>query len=145
MVSDGSPHATRTTKPPVAGRRMATVNLISIAIGATLGAWSRYGLGLWLNSGSRILPIGTLVANLIGGLLIGLAIGWLDRLPDLDPTWRLFLVTGFLGALTTFSTFSMEAVLMLSRGQFGWAIAHSVLHLAGSIGAAALGLRIADA
>ncbi len=124
---------------------MATVNLISIAIGATLGAWSRYGLGLWLNSGSRILPIGTLVANLIGGLLIGLAIGWLDRLPDLDPAWRLFLVTGFLGALTTFSTFSMEAVLMLSRGQFGWALGHSVLHLAGSIGAAAIGLRIADA
>lgn len=124
---------------------MATVNLVAIAVGASLGAWSRYGLGLWLNAESRVLPLGTLVANLVGGLLIGLAIGWLGRMPDLDPAWRLFVVTGFLGALTTFSTFSMEAVLMLSRGQFGWALGHSMLHLLGSITAAAIGLRIADA
>ncbi|MGH1357829.1 MAG: fluoride efflux transporter CrcB [Burkholderiaceae bacterium] len=121
------------------------LNLGAIGIGAVLGAWTRYGLGLWLNQGGRALPLGTLVANIVGGLLIGLAIGWLGRLPAIDPAWRLFVVTGFLGALTTFSAFSLEAVTLLSRGQTGWAIAHSVLHLVGSIGAAAVGLRLANA
>lgn len=117
--------------------------LIAVSVGAVIGAWGRYGLGLWLNNESQALPIGTLVANLVGGLLIGLSVGWLDRVPALDPAWRLIIVTGFLGALTTFSTFSLEAVTLISRGQVGWALGHSALHLFGSIGAAAIGLKIA--
>lgn len=117
----------------------------AIAIGAVLGAWLRYGLGQWLNSAHPALPLGTLVANIAGGLMIGLVAGAFERLPGVDPLWRLLLITGFLGALTTFSTFSLEAVTLLQRGQFGWAIAHSAMHLFGSIAAAAVGLRIVHA
>jgi CrcB protein len=76
---------------------------------------------------------GTLAANLIGGYLIGVALGVFAAYPHLSPEWRLFAVTGFLGGLTTFSTFSGEAMLLLQRGEYGWALAHSALHLLGSI------------
>lgn len=117
---------------------------VAIAVGAVIGAWSRYALALWLNDLHRVLPMGTLLANIAGGLMIGFAVAWLDRHPTIDPLWRLAITTGFLGALTTFSTFSLEAVVMLQRGQLGWAFAHSALHLAGSIGAVALGIRLAN-
>lgn len=115
---------------------------VAIAAGAVLGAWLRFALGATLNQLVPRLPLGTLVANLVGGLLIGAAIAWLARHPELSPAWRLFVVTGFLGALTTFSTFSVESLELLQVGDVGWAIGHSVAHLAGSLGAAAIGYRL---
>ncbi len=118
---------------------------IAIGLGGALGACSRHAIGLLLNGQHHTLPVGTLVANIVGGLLIGLSVGWIERMPELDPVWRLAIVTGFLGALTTFSTFSVESVMMISRGQYGWAFSHSALHFIGSIGAAAIGLRLTHA
>ncbi|MBZ2208123.1 fluoride efflux transporter CrcB [Massilia sp. R798] len=107
---------------------------LAVGLGAALGAWLRWGLSLWLAGAHGKLALGTLVANLAGGYLIGLMLGLFTSLPQLSPEWRLFAVTGFLGGLTTFSTFSGEAMLLLQRGDYGWAAAHSALHLAGSIG-----------
>ena len=90
------------------------------------------------------MPWGTLLANLAGGLLIGVAVAWFTRHPQLDPAWRLFAITGFLGALTTFSSFSIESLGMLQRGAFGLALAHTGLHLFGSLAAAAIGYRLAS-
>lgn len=112
---------------------------IAVGIGAALGAWARWGLGLWLNSMLPQLPLGTLVANLVGGYLIGLALGWFALTEGVSPEVRLLIITGFLGGLTTFSTFSAEAVSLLSRQQFAWAAAHMGLHLAGSLFATMLG------
>lgn len=107
---------------------------VAVGLGAAIGAWLRWGLSLWLAGMHGKLPVGTVVANLGGGYLIGLLIGFFASFPHLSPEWRLFAVTGFLGGLTTFSTFSGEAMLLLQRGDYGWAAAHSILHLAGSIG-----------
>ena len=123
---------------------MSAFGLIAVAIGAVLGAWGRWALGLWLNTADRSLPYGTLVANVAGGLLIGVAVAWFARHPQVDPAWRLFAVTGFLGALTTFSSFSIESLGMLQRGAFGLALAHTGLHLFGSLAAAAIGYRLAS-
>ncbi len=109
------------------------LSLAAIALGATLGAWLRWGLSLWLNARLESLPLGTLAANLGGGFLIGVAMGVFNDLPELSPQWRLLTVTGFLGGLTTFSTFSAEAVALLQRGDYGWALLHSGTHLIGSI------------
>ncbi|MEW6133449.1 MAG: fluoride efflux transporter CrcB [Pseudomonadota bacterium] len=113
---------------------------LAVGIGAMLGAWLRWGLGLWLNPVYPTLPAGTLAANLIGGYFIGVAIAFFSQQPGLAPEWRLLLITGFLGALTTFSTFSAEVVTMIARGQYGWALATAALHLFGSLGATGLGL-----
>jgi fluoride exporter len=109
--------------------------LVAIAIGAVLGAWLRWGLSNWLNPRVPTLPLGTLAANLIGGYLVGIAAGVLVTMPGLAPLWRLFFVTGFLGALTTFSTFSAESVVLLQSAQWGTALLHIGLHLIGSIAA----------
>jgi CrcB protein len=113
---------------------------IAVGGGAALGAWARWGLGLWLNPLLPSLPLGTVAANLGGGYLIGLALAWFALNPGVSPETRLLLVTGFLGALTTFSTFSAEAVNLLQRQQFGWAVLHVSLHLVGSLLATVLGL-----
>jgi CrcB protein len=113
---------------------------IAVGLGAMLGAWLRWGLGVALNHRFPPVPLGTLAANLVGGYLIGLAVAWISARPELPPEWRLFIVTGFLGGLTTFSTFSAESVGMLLRGEFGWAALHTTWHLAGSILATALGI-----
>jgi CrcB protein len=115
-------------------------SLIAIAIGAVLGAWARWGLGLWLNPLHRTLPIGTLAANWIGGYVIGVAVAWFAANPSLPPAVRLMLITGFLGALTTFSTFSAEVVDLLSRQQYGWAIGSIALHVTGSLVMTTLGI-----
>lgn len=115
-------------------------SLIAISVGATIGAWTRWALGLWLNPVNQNLPLGTLVANLIGGYVIGLAVAWFSSHADLSPAWRLFIITGLLGGLTTFSTFSAEVVQLLSRQQFGWAIAATGLHVVGSLTMTALGI-----
>ncbi len=106
---------------------------LAVGLGAALGAWLRWGLALWLTGAHERINLGTLIANLGGGYLIGIAIGLFAGMPHLAPEWRLFAVTGFLGGLTTFSTFSGEAMLLLQRGDYGWALAHSALHLLGSI------------
>jgi CrcB protein len=114
--------------------------LFAIAIGAVLGAWLRWGLSYWLNPRVPTLPLGTLASNLIGGYLVGIAAAILVAMPGLAPVWRLFFVTGFLGALTTFSTFSAESVLLLQSAQWGAALLHIVAHLAGSIVATVAGV-----
>ncbi|MDK6079375.1 fluoride efflux transporter CrcB [Massilia varians] len=106
---------------------------LAVGAGAALGAWLRWGLGLWLGSLHAYVQVGTLAANLVGGYLVGLALGFFSAYPGLAPEWRLFAITGFLGGLTTFSSFSGESVLLLQRGEVGWALAHTLLHLLGSI------------
>jgi len=109
------------------------MSFLAVGIGAALGAWLRWGLGLWMNLLHGQIALGTLTANLIGGYLIGISMGFFANHPGLSPEWRLFVITGFLGGLTTFSTFSAESMLLLQRGDYGWALAHSAFHLLGSI------------
>ena len=114
--------------------------LLAVGIGAASGAWLRWWLGLILNPLVPTLPLGTLAANLVGGYLMGLAMGLLAQYASLPAEARLFIMTGFLGGLTTFSTFSAEAVTLLSRQQYGWVAAHIALHLLGSLAMTGLGI-----
>lgn len=117
--------------------------VFAICAGACLGALTRWQLGLWLNPlapEEGIFPWGTLAANLIGGYLIGFCLGIFQNLPQLDPEWRLFCITGFLGALTTFSTFSAEVVGMLQQGRLLLALSTAGIHLLGSLLLTYLGL-----
>ena len=118
------------------------LSLGAIAAGATLGAWLRWALGLWLNARLESLPLGTLAANLGGGFLIGLAVGVFQDWPGLTPEWRLFVVTGFLGGLTTFSTFSAESMMLLQRGDYSSALLHTGMHLLGSVTLCIAGLAV---
>lgn len=113
--------------------------LAAIAVGAVLGAWSRYGLSVALN-GRGWLPWGTFAANAIGGLLIGLAIAHFSARTDVSPLWRMFFVTGFLGALTTFSTFSAEVTSLMLEGSLPRGIALAALHLLASLILTAIGI-----
>ena len=113
---------------------------LAIGLGAALGAWARWGLSLWLNPVATHLPLGTLAANLIGGNGVGLAVAWFDSHAAIAPEWKLFAITGLLGGLTTFSTFSAEVTQQLLRQQYGWALATAALHLFGSLAMTALGL-----
>lgn len=114
----------------------------AICVGASLGALARWGLGLWLNP-VALLPMGTLAANLVGGYLVGICVAVFDALPQLDPVWRLALVTGFLGALTTFSSFSAEVVAMLMQQRYGLAFVTAALHLLGSLLLTLAGIKTA--
>ena len=107
--------------------------LFAIGMGAALGAWLRYALGIALNPSHPHLPLGTLSSNLIGAYLIGLALAYFSHHPSISHEMRLFIVTGFLGGLTTFSTFSAESVTLLMRAQYGWALATMSAHLFGSL------------
>ena len=107
--------------------------LAMIALGATLGAWMRWGLSLWLNARVAQFPLGTLASNLIGGYLIGIAVAWFSSHPALTPEWRLFVITGFLGGLTTFSTYSVEVVQLLQSGRLAMAGVLALIHLTGSL------------
>lgn len=111
--------------------------VLAVAGGAALGALARWWAGLWLNSHWAGFPLGTLLVNCIGGVLIGAALAWFERTPN--EFLRLLLVTGFLGGLTTFSSFSGESLMLLQRGEYGLALAHTAAHLLGSLGCAALG------
>lgn len=118
------------------------LQVFSICVGACLGALARWRLGLWLNPGGLI-PWGTLAANLIGGYLIGVCVATFQALPQLDPAWRLALVTGFLGALTTFSSFSAEVVGMLQQQRYLLALGTTTVHLLGSLLLTVLGMQSA--
>lgn len=115
----------------------------AICLGACAGALLRWQLGLWLNHAGAWLPWGTLAANLVGGYLVGLAVALLHHHPQLDPTWRLLLVTGFLGALTTFSSFSAEVVEMMLADRWGQALVTVALHLLGSLAMTYVGIKTA--
>ena len=119
---------------------MNTVGFIAVAIGAVLGAWLRWGLVAWLNPANPNLPLGTLTANIGGGYAIGLAVAFFSANTSIAPEWRLACITGFLGALTTFSTFSAESMELLIAGRYGAAAIHSGAHLFGSLAATFLGL-----
>lgn len=105
----------------------------AVGVGAACGAWLRWGLSTWLNSRWPPFPLGTLVANLIGGFLVGVAVAFFAARHDLTPELRLFVITGFLGGLTTFSTFSSEVTQLLLGGHYLPGIALAVAHLAGSL------------
>lgn len=113
--------------------------VVAICIGACLGALARWRLGLWL-SVPHGLPWGTLAANIVGGYLIGACIATFDALPQLDPVWRLALITGFLGALTTFSSFSAEVVAMLQHQRYGAALGWTGVHVLGSLAMTVAGM-----
>jgi CrcB protein len=113
---------------------VSLLGLVAVGAGAALGAWLRWWLGIVLNPVFPTVPLGTLAANLVGGYLIGLAVAVLSHFEALPPEMRLLVTTGFLGGLTTFSTFSAEAVTLLGRQQLGWAALLVVAHVAGSIG-----------
>lgn len=115
------------------------LSVIAICLGASVGALARWGLGLWLSPGG-VIPWGTLVANLVGGYLIGMCVAVFQALPQLDPVWRLALVTGFLGGLTTFSSFSAEVVSMLLQQRYALALGTASLHVMGSLLMTAAGI-----
>jgi len=114
--------------------------VFAISLGAALGALSRWGLSVGMNHLFPALPPGTLVANLVGGYLVGVAVALFAQLPALAPEWRLFVITGFLGGLTTFSTFSAEVVAALQQGRVGWAAGTVAAHVLGSLALTLLGL-----
>ncbi|KWT66044.1 MULTISPECIES: fluoride efflux transporter CrcB [unclassified Variovorax] len=116
------------------------LHVLAICTGASIGALCRWGLGIWLASAGP-LPYGTLASNLIGGYLIGIAVAVFQAMPQLDPAWRLLLITGFLGGLTTFSSFSAEVVAMLMNERLGLALGTAALHVCGSLFLTWLGIR----
>ena len=108
-------------------------SVLAISTGASIGALLRWFLGAALNSFFPLIPLGTLVANLIGGYLIGLAIAIFAASPGFAPEWRLFIITGCLGALTTFSTFSAEVTSLMQEGRLAWACGAVAVHVCGSL------------
>lgn len=119
---------------------MNAISFLAVGTGAALGAWSRWGLGLLLNPLLAAMPLGTLAANLIGGYLVGVAVGVFHLHSGLPVALKLFLITGFLGGLTTFSSFSAEVVERLLAGQLATGLMIAFLHLSGSLLLTALGL-----
>ena len=118
------------------------LSVVAICLGACVGALARWGLGLWLATGGPIVW-GTLAANLIGGYLVGLCVAMFQSMPQIDAVWRLLLVTGFLGALTTFSTFSAEVVGLLQQDRYALAFGIASLHLFGSLLLTLAGIKTA--
>ena len=106
--------------------------LISIALGSVLGAWLRWFFGLKLNPIFPNIPLGTVVVNLVGGFIIGFAIAYFAQ-SSLSPNYKLFVITGFCGALTTFSTFSAELMTLLQQGRISWALGIVATHVVGSV------------
>ena len=119
--------------------------VIAVFGGAGFGALLRWALGSWLNPVYPTLPLGTLAANLIGGLLVGVATAVFTHKVSIAPEWRLLVITGFLGGLTTFSTFSAEVVSLIGRREYAWALGAAGAHLVGSLALTALGILVAHA
>jgi fluoride exporter len=123
---------------------LTTMNFFAVAVGAVMGAWLRWTLSLWLNRHAEALPWGTFAANMLGGYLVGLVLGLVAANPEWPPFWRLLIVTGFLGGLTTFSTFSAETIAFIEEGRLGMAVSYAGLSLAGSLVLTFLGLLTAQ-
>ena len=119
---------------------MTGSGFLAVGIGGVIGCWLRWALGLLMNSRFPAIPPGTLAANLIGGFIIGTAIGVFTRWPGIAPEWRLFIVTGFCGGLTTFSTFSAEITSLLQQGRLGMMAGAIVIHVGGSLAMTLLGI-----
>jgi len=124
---------------------MEPTGFAAVGAGAAMGAWLRWWLGGQFNPVLPILPLGTLAANLIGGLLVGVAVAYFERYPALPPEARLFAITGFLGGLTTFSTFSSEVVGLIGRGEYLWATGAASAHLFGSLVLTGVGIATVGA
>ena len=124
---------------------MSSYAFLAVFGGAGFGALLRWGLSQWLNPLFPTVPLGTVSANLLGGLLVGVASSYFSTHSTLAPEWRLLVITGFLGGLTTFSTFSVEVVTLLSRHEHGWALATAGVHLIGSLALTALGIVLGNA
>jgi len=119
---------------------LSALNFLAVGLGAAFGAWSRWLLGVALNPLFLALPLGTLAANLLGGYLVGIAVGVFHLNTHFPIAWKLFAITGFLGGLTTFSTFSAEVVERMLAGQLPLALGLASVHLLGSLAATYLGL-----
>jgi len=117
-------------------------SLLAVIIGGSAGCIIRWLLAVRLNSLFPSLPPGTLIVNLAGGFIIGMGLGWFLRYPDLDPAWRLLVMTGLCGGMTTFSTFSLEVFSLLQYGNYLWAFTSILVHVTGSILMTALGFFV---
>ena len=117
--------------------------VLAVAGGAAIGALVRWLAGLWLNASWAGFPLGTLLVNCVGGLLVGVALAWFELTPD--ELLRLLLVTGFLGGLTTFSAFSVESLILLQRGELALAAGHTLAHVLGALLCALVGYRLTQA
>ncbi|WP_118179870.1 fluoride efflux transporter CrcB [Paraburkholderia phosphatilytica] len=115
-------------------------SILAVGIGGALGSLLRWVLGIRLNSLFPSLPLGTFAANVIAGYIIGVAIGYFARQPNVAPEWRLFVITGLMGGLSTFSTFSAEVVNHLQEGRLGWAAGEIAIHVSASVVMTILGL-----
>ena len=115
-------------------------SIFAIFFGAGFGALLRAGLNFLAAGTASMVPLGTLLANLVGGYLVGIAIAFFGNNPNLSPEWKLFVITGFLGGLTTFSSFSAEVVGLMQRGELTWALGTALLHLVGSLVLTFLGI-----
>lgn len=124
---------------------MGSFGLAAVGIGAALGAWLRWWLGERLNPVFPTLPLGTLTANLLGGLLVGVAVAYFERHPHVAPEMRLLAITGFMGGLTTFSTFSSEVVSLIGDREYLWAVGTASAHLFGSLLLTGLGIAMVGA
>ena len=116
------------------------LSILAIFCGAGLGALLRTGFNLLSVGVASVIPLGTLISNMVGGYLIGIALAFFGNNPHLSPEWKLLIITGFLGGLTTFSSFSAEVVTMIQRGEFTWALGTALLHLVGSLALTLLGI-----
>ena len=116
------------------------LSILAIFFGAGLGALLRAGFNLLTVGFASVIPMGTLLSNLVGGYLIGIAVAYFGNNPSLSPEWRLLVITGFLGGLTTFSSFSAEVVAFMQRGEITWALGTALVHLIGSLALTYLGI-----
>jgi CrcB protein len=116
------------------------LSILAIFFGAGFGALLRAGFNFLVVGSASMIPLGTLLSNLVGGYLIGIAIAFFGNNPNLTPEWRLFVITGFLGGLTTFSSFSAEVITLMQRGEITWALGTALLHLVGSLVLTFLGI-----
>jgi len=116
------------------------LSILAVAVGGALGSLLRWYLGLRLNTLFNAIPLGTLASNIIAGYIIGVAITFFSRYPGLAIEWRLFVITGLMGGLSTFSSFSAEVVLHFQQGRPGWAIGEIAVHVIASLAMTALGI-----
>jgi CrcB protein len=115
-------------------------SILAIFCGAGLGALLRAGFNVLAVGVASTLPLGTFISNMVGGYFIGIAVAFFGSNPNLSPEWRLFVITGFLGGLTTFSSYSVEVVALIERGEFAWALGTALLHVLGSLALTFLGI-----